>query len=731
MKIKLHVLIVLLVSLLYADTALAQGKMLSIDDIYDPQKRVNFSGAFVQVEWNSDSRHFIQSTFDPKSGVRVVKVDSETGVREPLYDAAALEKALTAAGIDKEDANRLANSGRFSYNTDHTAILLNYFNDLYYYEFGSSSVVKLTSTADAETDETFSPNGEFVAFVRNFNLYVVDLKTQRERALTTNGNSLLLNGRLDWVYEEEVYGRGITKGYWWSPDSKRIAFLTLDERDVPEFTVIDDIPQHQTVEMTRYPKVGDPNPKATLNIVDAVGGTVRSVDMALYHGSEYLIVRVGWTPDARKVVYEVQNREQTWLDLNTADARTGKSTRLLRDESTAWVDVIGLPEWLEDGTFLWVSDRTGWRHLYHHAADGKMLKAVTTGDWDVRDLAGSAQGWIYFTASENSKISNDIYRIKLDGTGLTRLSKQEGNHSANFNPAMTMYIDTWSSISTPAKALLCRADGTQVRMIEENAVKALSDYKLGRVEFLQVKARDGFLLEAMMIKPPDFDPSKKYPVMSHAYSGPGAQKVRNAWAGNDYLWHQMLAQKGYIIWICDNRSASAKGIRSAHPAYKNLGELELRDLEDGLAWLKSQSYVDADRIGIWGWSYGGYMTAYALTHSKSFKIGISGAPVTDWRNYDSIYTERYMGLLRDNSEGYKKSSVVEAAQNLHGKLLLIHGLIDDNVHLQNTIQFVDALQKAGKQFRLMLYPQSRHGVTHPLRVKHMRQMMTDFILENL
>lgn len=730
MRIK-RVLIALVAVLLYAGAALAQGKALSIDDIYDPQKRVNFSGVFVQLDWASDGKHFIQSSFDPRSGMKAVKVDAETGTSEPLYDAATLEKAFIAVGIHPEEARRLASGGRFSYNAAHTALILNYANDLYYYELGAKSAVRLTSTASIETDETFSPNGEWVAFVRDYNLYVVDLKTQRERALTTSGNPLLLNGRLDWVYEEEVYGRGVTRGYWWSPDSARIAFLSLDERDVPEFTVIDDIPQNQTVEVTRYPKVGDPNPKATLNVVDAVGGAVRAVDMTAYYGSEHLIVRVGWTPDARKVVYEVQNREQTWLDLNTADARTGKSTRLLRDEATAWVDVIGLPEWLADGTFLWVSDRTGWRHVYHHAADGKMLKAVTTGDWDVRDLAGSADGWVYFTASEHSKISNDIYRVRLDGTNLTRLSRHEGNHSAKFNPAMTMYADTWSSISAPAKVELCRADGAQVRVIEDNPVKALSDYRLGKVEFLQVKARDGFLLEAMMIKPPDFDPTKKYPVMSHVYSGPGAQKVRNAWAGNDYLWHQMLAQRGYIIWICDNRSASAKGIRSAHPAYKNLGELELRDLEDGLSWLKSQSYVDAGRIGIWGWSYGGYMTAYALTHSKSFKLGISGAPVTDWRNYDSIYTERYMGLLRDNLEGYKKSSVVEAAQNLHGKLLLIHGLIDDNVHPQNTIQFVDALQKAGKQFQLMLYPQSRHGVTHPLRVKHMRQMMTDFILENL
>jgi dipeptidyl-peptidase 4 len=269
------------------------------------------------------------------------------------------------------------------------------------------------------------------------------------------------------------------------------------------------------------------------------------------------------------------------------------------------------------------------------------------------------------------------------------------------------------------------------RVIEENSVVALKQYKLSRPEFLQVKTRDGFVMEAMMIKPPDFDPKKKYPVWSFTYSGPHAQSVRNSWGGPNFLWHQMLAQKGYLIWVCDNRTASGKGMESAWPLYKNFGELELRDLEDGVAWLKSQPYVDGARIGINGWSYGGFMTAYALTHSTSFKIGIAGGSVTDWRDYDTIYTERYMGTPQNNPEGYVKSSPVHAAKNLHGKLLLIHGTMDDNVHMQNTIQFVYELQKAGKPFELMLYPKSRHGVIDPLLVKHMRELMTRFILENL
>jgi dipeptidyl-peptidase-4 len=286
-------------------------------------------------------------------------------------------------------------------------------------------------------------------------------------------------------------------------------------------------------------------------------------------------------------------------------------------------------------------------------------------------------------------------------------------------------------VNTPTQVRLDDGNGKLVRAIDEIKIDALQQYKLGKVEFMNVKTRDGFTMEAMMIKPPDFDPAKKYPVMSYTYSGPQSQSVRNAWGGTRYLWHQMLAEKGYIIWICDNRTASNKGVSSAWPLYKNFGELELRDLEDGIAWLKQQPYVDGSRIGLWGWSYGGFMTSYALTHSQTFKIGIAGGTVSDWRNYDSIYTERYMQTPQDNTDGYWKSSPVHYAKDLHGKLLLIHGAIDDNVHMANTIQFLYELQKSGKQVQLMLYPKSRHGVTDPILVKHMQQMMTDYILGNL
>ena len=503
---------------------------------------------------------------------------------------------------------------------------------------------------------------------------------------------------------------------------------------MPDFTVVDHIPYDQNVEVTPYPKAGDPNPIVKLGVVNSAGGDVRWLDTYKYQPEDLLIVRVGWTPDGKKVWFQAQNREQTFLDLNFSSPDDGKTTTMFRETTKAWVEVIdaGL-QWLSDGSFLWLSDRSGWRHIYHYGADGKLIKQVTSGNWDVRSLeeVDETKGALYFSGTEHSFIASHAYSIHLDGSGLKRLTQMEGNHRASFNSGASHFMDSWSDANTPTQVRLYDSAGTLVRLIDENKVDALTQYKLGKVEFVNVKTRDGFTMEAMMIKPPDFDPKKKYPVWSYTYSGPQAPQVRNAWGGPVYMWHQMLAQKGYIIWLCDNRTASNKGVGSAWPLYKNFGELELRDLEDGFAWLKSQPYVDGSRIGLWGWSYGGFMTSYALTHSQTFKIGIAGGTVADWRDYDSIYTERYMQTPQNNVDGYKKSSPVSSAKDLHGKLLLIHGAIDDNVHMANTVQFVYELQKAGKQFQLMVYPKSRHGVTDPALVRHMRQMMTDFILGNL
>ena len=726
----------LLLAIVSAVPLAAQQKLLTIDDIFDPVKKVNFNGTTPTVRWLKDGNHYLLINEASRRDVpRMQKVNAATGEAVPFFDAAKMQAAFAALpGITADNARQLANRGNYNLNPAQTAVLINWSNDLFYYEFGSDRAIRLTSTPDEEQSEEFSPDGRMVSFVRGNNLYVEDLGMQRrERALTRDGSDKIINGRLDWVYQEELYGRGNFGAYWWSPDSTTIAFLRFDENPVPEFTVVDHIPYRQNVELTPYPKAGDPNPHVKLGVVNAAGGDIRWVDTYKYQPADMLISRVAWTPDSKKVVYQAQNREQTFLDVNFADARDGKSSTIIHETSKAWVGINENPIWLKDGTFLWASERDGWEHLYRYSADGKLLKQVTDGKWEVRSIQGvdEQNGFIYFTGTQHSHIAPNGYRIKLDGTGLQRLTPSEGTHRIDLSPANNYFVDVWSDLNTPSQVRLYDAAGKLVRVISENKVDALKQYKLGTTELLQVKTRDGFVMEAMMIKPPDFDPRKKYPVMSFTYGGPHAPQVRNAWGSTTYMWHQMLAQKGYIIWVCDNRTASGKGLESTWLVYKNFGELELRDIEDGLTWLKGQSYVDGSRIGIWGWSYGGFMTSYALTHSKSFKIGIAGGSVTDWRDYDSIYTERYMQTPQNNPEGYKKSSPVHAAKDLHGKLLLIHGAIDDNVHMQNTIQFVYELQKAGKQFELMLYPKSRHGVTDPPLLKHMRQLMTDFIVENL
>jgi dipeptidyl-peptidase-4 len=701
----------------------AQPKRLTLDDIYDPDKRVNVSGRPApDIAW-IDSRHYAQAG---SRRTEWTKVDAVNGTSTPLFDVARMETAFSGLpGV----------RNTLTFNPSYTAAIVRVQDDLYAYRFDDGRVVRLTDSPGPEELPSFSPDGRFVAFVRGNNLFVSDATTGRESALTKDGAARILNGRLDWVYEEEIYGRGQKRAYWWSPDSSRIAFLRLDDTVVPSFPVVDHIPYEQQLEQWDYPKAGDPNPLVRLGVAQVSGSSATWVDTSKYKPDDHLIVRVGWTPDGQNVVYESQNRTQSQLDLNLADVHHGTSHTIVRETSKFWIasDETSLPLWLKDGSFLWLSDRSGWRHVYHYRSDGALIRQVTNGPWELRTLHGIDQprGWIYFSGTERSPLGDDIYRVKIDGTGLRRLSAGEGTHSAEFNPSFDFYVDSSSSVTTPTQTRLHRSDGTVLRVIDGNEVPALDEYELARPEFLQVRTRDGFVMEAMMLKPPDFDPARRYPVFQFTYGGPHTQQVRDAWGGAQYMFHQLLAQQGIIVWICDNRTASGKGSESVWPLKGTLGELELRDIEDGLSWLKRQPYVDGSRIGISGWSYGGYLTSYALTHSSNFVMGIAGGTVSDWRDYDSVYTERYMGLPEENADGYRRSSPRFAAADLRGALMLVHGTIDDNVHVANTLQFAYELQKAQKEFRLMLYPKSRHGVTDPALVRHMRTTMLDFILEHL
>ena len=720
---------------------MAQRNPLTIEDIYGYEgwKRFNGSSAAALTwvpaggPWLSDTQYLW-----PAAGGRDspwLRVDAASGDSRPLYSYSELERALAALGVTEADARAAARRTPTTFNYARDAILIDVNDDLYVYSIATERASRLTASAGAKTEATFSPDGRSVAFIKNHNLFVARLGGSGERALTSDGSDVILNGTLDWVYSEELYGRGNHRGYWWSPDSSHIAFLQFDERAVPRYTLVDDLPYHPTVEQWHYPKAGDPNPTVRLGVIDTASESLQWIDTSSY--SDFLIVNVGWTPD-NDVVYQIQDRRQTWLDLNRADRRNGVARRLLRETSDAWVerwqDSSVDPIWLADGSFLWLSERSGWRHFYHYKSDGTLIRQVTRGEWEIRRTHGVDRtgAWAVFSSTANSPIGLDVYRVRLDGSDLQRLSTTSGRHQVFVNPSGTLFLDSWSDVMTPPQVRVHRTDrGELVRVADPNPVPALREHALSVPEFLQVKTRDGFVMEAMMIKPPNFDPSRKYPVYQFTYAGPHAQQVANAWTGTDFLFHQLLAQRGIIVWICDNRTASGKGMKSAWPLYKNFGELELRDIEDGLAWLKRQPYVDGSRIGIAGVSFGAYITLYAMTHSRSFTMGIAEGAVTDWRNYDTIYTERYMGLPSENPDGYRKSSPRFDAARLSGQLLLIHSTLDDNVHPQNANQFAYELQRAGTPFLMMNYPRSAHGVNDPQLVVHLRRLMLDFTAQNL
>ncbi|HSP15514.1 MAG TPA: S9 family peptidase [Thermoanaerobaculia bacterium] len=718
-----------------ATAALGQAskRQLTIEDIYDRAKRIApAAGEQRGFTWVDDT-HFYWPRTTPEAMVTgFALVDTTTGEVTALFDPDELQAQISKVdGVSADEARRIARPRSITVDWGTRGVLLSMKNDLYIYNIQSKSLSRLTSSAGQEEQATFSPDGKLVAFVRDHNLFTIDVGSKAEHQLTIDGTPKIFNGRLDWVYEEEVYGRGLPRAYWWSADSKSIAYLRVDDTNVPDFTVVDHIPGHQKLEVTPYPLAGDPNPVATLHIADLATGASVRVDQ-ITDPAATLIVDVSWKPDSSAVDFQVQDREQTYLDLNEVPRAGGQVRQLLHETTKAWVNNNGSPFWLKDGSFLWASESTGWEHIYRVSAKGRT--AITSGDWEVRAIFGvdEKNGWIYYSSTERSPIGVDVYRVRLDGSRKQRLTERAGTHTAKFNPSLTRFADNWSDVTTPPQLFVSDVAGKAPKLVlDTDAKRELSQFDLGTPEFVNVKTRDGFVMEAMILRPPHFDAARKYPVYEYTYSGPHAPQVRNAWGGSTYLFHQLLAEKGIVVWICDNRTASGKGAISAWPLYRNFGELELRDLEDGLSWLTSNPWIDGSRLLLSGWSFGGFMTTYALTHSTKWSAGIAGGSVTTWHDYDSIYTERYMLTPEHNKDGYERTAPQKAAANLHGSLLLLHGAIDDNVHVQNTIQFVYALQKAGKQFELMLYPKSRHGVLDPDLVKQMRTLMIDFAMRNL
>ncbi len=672
-------------------------------------------------EW-LDADHFLQT----KEG-KLWKVEARTGKAESFVDPDQIVKSLKALkDVDASTVESYWKRSFFRFNPDRSGFLFNIGPDLALGYFDGRPAVRLTKSDGAKDSVTFAPDGKMLAFVRGGNLFAVDVEKAEEKQLTHDGGGDILNGVADWVYEEEIFNRD-GKAFWWSPDGKQLAFMRFDDSPVKKFNILNLNPVRGHLEAYPYPKVGDPNPIVKIGIVSAGGGKPVFLDFGEHKAEDIVIARVGWLPDSKTVFAYVQNRTQTWLDFTTWSAPDAKPKVLFRDTTKAWVDDTGPPHWLPDGSFLYASDRSGWRHLYHYAVDGKLLGPVTSGEWEVRDVlrVDGAEKTVYFTATFTSHTGTDLCRVKLGGE--TELLTEKGkSHRVSLAPSGPLFIDRYTDPMTPTKARVVEAGKGDVRKLDTNPVREKDGFKFGKFERVRVPMKDGFELEGAITYPPDFDPMKKYPVWMFTYAGPHMPTIRDEWGGGRIM-DNSLGTSGVIVFRVDPRSASGKGAQSAWTCYKQLGVQELKDLEEAVAWLAEKPEVDATRVGISGHSYGGFMAAYALTHSKTFSAGIASGAVTDWKLYDSIYTERYMLTPKENEAGYAKSSCVAAAKNLHGKLLIVHGMMDDNVHMQNSVQLADSLQRSGKEFEMMFYPQARHGIGGA----HYLKLQLEFILRTM
>lgn len=580
---------------------------------------------------------------------------------------------------------------------------------------------------------TLSPDGQKLAFCFQNNLFWYDLSTGKESAITTTGKlNEIIHGSTDWVYEEEFE---FWQAFQWSPDSRKIAFLSFDESKVATYNMQmwgGLYPRDYTF---KYPKAGEKNAKVDLSIYDIATGKTLEIN----EGSEndQYIARMQWTKSSQILSFRRMNRLQNQLDVIHVDAQTGSPQTILTEKSNTYIEINDDLTYLKSGKqFVFNSDRGGYAHLYLYDMQGKMIRQITQGNWEVARFLGidDQEKWLYYLSTENGSTQRQLYRIGLDGKGKTRLTTGDGMHQVTFNPSFTYYIDDYSSSAQPSSYGLYQANGKLIKVLQENAElkKRLENYQISAKTFFEITTDKGVKLNAWMIKPVDFDPNKKYPVLMHCYGGPGHQTVLDSWGGADFFWYQMLASKGYIIVSVDNRGTGGKGADFKKATYAQLGKLECEDQIDAAKYLARQNYVDASRIGIWGWSFGGYLTSLCLTKGADvFKTGIAVAPVTNWRFYDSIYTERYLKLPQENAAGYDQNSPVTFADRLKGNYLLVHGTGDDNVHFQNAVSMVNALVKANKQFDSFYYPNRNHGIFGGNTRLHLYTMMTDFIIRKL
>jgi dipeptidyl-peptidase 4 len=698
-------------------------KALTVEDIYDSDK---FSGPYLSAfEWRPDGKAFSYVHKDSATGRSALVLQEVTGGKQ----AVMIDSARSPVAFDGRREKRFSVPG-YSWFPDSRRLLLDSQSDLYCYDTVDSSLTRLTADSLEKRDPAVSPDNRKIAYLKRNNLAVLDIASKKEKRLTKQGTDDVLVGRFDWVYEEEF---SIRTGFAWSPDSKRIAYWELDATAEPRFPIVDFIPIRNEVEWMRYPKAGDSNATVRIGIVAADGGKTKWMDIG--REKDIYIPRVQWMPGSNTLAIQRLNRKQNRLDLLFADPESGKSRVVLSEtDSSGWVDCNDMVRFLKDGRFVWGSERTGRMHLYLVSRDGTEVRPLTGGDWDVTDLCGVSEkeNSVFFESTRQSVLERHLYRAPLSGGTAERLTPAEGTHSIQMSPDCGAYTDRFSSVGSAPQTALCRADGVNLRALLPGGIPALKEYRLAVPEFLTVRTADGLDLDAMLLKPADFDSARKYPVLIYTYGGPASHIVSNSWSdGMGDLWHQLMLQKGYLVFRLDNRGTFGHGNAFMNRVYRNMGE-GASDQVEGVKFLRSLSYVDSNRIGIWGWSGGGWMTCLCLTKWAGwFKAGVAVAPVSDLRNYDTIWTERYMGKPQDNPLGYDESNPVRFVDRYRGGLLIAHGASDDNVHAANSMQLAFGLQNAGKPLQMMVFPRKHHGIEGKKAHVHLFRAMTDFLLNNL
>ncbi len=662
-------------------------------------------------------------TFTYQEGGSIKIYDVQTRTVKDWFRPETMQKAAIAPMQPKEFGwqNRHVSSESYQWFPNSKDLLAAVKGDLFIVH-PDGKFDQITRTDINEEDPKLSPDGKRILYRWKSNLYVIDLATKRPQQLTTNGTPTLLNGQLDWVYPEELE---IETATWWSPDSKQIAYMQFNVADEFVYPQTDLVGERAISEPERYPQAGTPNAQVKVGVVTAQGGPTKWMDLG--ETSNTLLARVAWLPDSSQIAVERFSRVQDKLDLLFCDPTSGAARTVLHEQSKTWLNVADNLFFLKSRPeFLWTSERSGFRHIYRYSNKGELLGQLTKGDWEVASIAAvdEAGQRVLYTSTEASPLERQIYAVAFTGGEPERITKEPGTHDAHANDDGSYFVDTYSSLTHPPETTLRNSSDERIAVLKPADMKRIEQFDLLPSEILPLKTPDGTTLYGRLIKPAGFQAGTKYPAIVSIYGGPHFQTVRDIWPGVSF--DQVLAHRGYVIWQLDNRGSSDRGTKFEAPIYREMGKVEVADQRFGVQQLIQMGFVDPARIGITGWSYGGYMTIHSLLFAPDvFKVGVAGAPVTDWHNYDTIYTERYMGLPEQNQQGYDASSNVKNAGKLQGRLLILHNFEDDNVLFQNTMQIADALEHADKQFFMQVYPQKTHGVSGALR-KPLYQAMLNF-----